>query len=522
VTTYVITSPDGKKYKITGEGSKEDALAHLQAQLGQQPAENTGDTPEMAARRRQGLDAAPPAFNPGVAGYDPQTGNVDSIGPGGTFLGSMAEGVPIAGPALDQAGKMLGAAVAAWKSGEPFGKVKKRIDSGIEQAREDHPVARIAGNVAGSIGALGPIGATESGGWALGVNGPSLLGRVGMSAASGGAINAADTAARGGDVEDVLTSGGIGAGFGAALPVVGAGISKGLGAASDSLGSFINSIKNPASEAERRLGAGMVRDAGTAMTPADEAVARANNVPLINADRGGETVRALARSAANQSPEDRGAIEKLASDRFAGQSRRAADFVRKLYGGNPDDLALQDSIDAAARRVNKPAYDAAYNAPEAQAMWTPELQQLMQAPAMRRAAQQSTTRGANRAAVDGFQAIKNPFHQASDGTSKLTRRADGTLVAPTLQFWDQVKRNLDGLTGKAQRAGDNTLAADMTALKKKLVENLDAAVPQYKSARQGCGGIFRRRGRFGRGAQVRHAEGCRSRSATGLCEVLGT
>lgn len=31
--TYVITSPDGKKYKVTGEGTREDALAHIQSQL---------------------------------------------------------------------------------------------------------------------------------------------------------------------------------------------------------------------------------------------------------------------------------------------------------------------------------------------------------------------------------------------------------------------------------------------------------------------------------------------------------
>jgi hypothetical protein len=45
VPTYVITAPDGRKFRITGEGSKEDALAHIQSQYGarqtaqpQQPA----------------------------------------------------------------------------------------------------------------------------------------------------------------------------------------------------------------------------------------------------------------------------------------------------------------------------------------------------------------------------------------------------------------------------------------------------------------------------------------------------
>jgi hypothetical protein len=38
--SYLITAPDGKKYKVTGNGTKEDALAHFQAQYAsqQQPA----------------------------------------------------------------------------------------------------------------------------------------------------------------------------------------------------------------------------------------------------------------------------------------------------------------------------------------------------------------------------------------------------------------------------------------------------------------------------------------------------
>jgi len=56
--------------------------------------------------------------------------------------------------------------------------------------------------------------------------------------------------------------------------------------------------------------------------------------------------------------------------------------------------------------------------------------------------------------------------------------------------WDQVKRNLDGEIGKAGRAGDRTMQADLMGLKTKLVNALDAAVPEYRVARQGAAAFF--------------------------------
>lgn len=480
--TFELQTPQGS-FEV--EAPDQQTAIRALSQMGA-----SGDSPEMAARKRQGLSPDAPAFNPpDVSGYDPQTGNVDKMGALGTFMSSGAEGVPIAGPLLDAGVNAASAGIGSMMTGDPYSKVKGQIENMRDVGNQENPLARMGGNVAGALAVLGPIGATETGGWALGVNGPSLVGRTGMSMLSSGGISAADTAARGGSLNDVLKSGAIGGGLGAAFPLVGAGLSKGIGAGVDYLGNLIRSAKAPASEAERRLGIALRRDAGTAMTPADEATARSANVPLTNVDRGGETTRALARSAANQSPEARSAIDNMASDRFAGQGSRAVDFVRKLVGSNVDDLSFQDAIANAARKANKPAYDLAESKPAAQAMWNADLSRLMQAPAVQRAAMSATTRGANRAAVEGFVPIRNPF-MVKDGKLTFATDAQGNVIKPTLRFWDQVKRNLDGEIGKAKRAGDNTLAADMTALKKQLVDTLDTAVPEYKAARQGAAGFF--------------------------------
>jgi hypothetical protein len=65
---------------------------------------------------------------------------------------------------------------------------------------------------------------------------------------------------------------------------------------------------------------------------------------------------------------------------------------------------------------------------------------------------------------------------------------DGSTALPSLDFWDQVKRNLDRQIGIGKRAGDDI--SDLMGLKTKLVSALDQAVPEYRAARQGAAAFF--------------------------------
>jgi hypothetical protein len=434
---------------------------------------------------------------PGVKGYDPASGEVtaqpDRDGQFGAFVTGGVD-LPIVGPALKSATAGAAAALVSPFSDQSFSDTYKEMRGRQEQAMEDHPYAALAGQLAGTTGALSPIAATRLGGRALGVTGGNLLGRMAASGGTNAAISAADSAVRGGSPGQTVVGGIVGGGIGAAIPGIGAGVNALGRYAGGRAAGAVNAIRNPAREASRRVGLAMERDATAnptaIMGAADEAAARSANIPLMNVDRGGETVRALARSVANQSPEARATMDNMASDRFAGQGGRAVDFVKRLTGGNVDDLGFQQAVRDTARHFNKPAYERAFSNPAAQQMFSPELQELMQSPAMQRAATGATTRSANRSAVEGFKAVDNPFHRAPDGSMKLRRTADGKLVAPTLRFWDQVKRNLDSEIGKAQRAGDNTYAGDLMGLKTKLVSTLDSTVPEYKAARQGAASFF--------------------------------
>lgn len=412
----------------------------------------------------------------------------------GSGLTGMLEGVPILGPMLLGGTQRGAAALTSAIEGSDYDENVKEAQRISQAAKEKHPRVNFAGQLAGNVGSMAAGGSTAMGARALGITGRSLGTRAGASLASSALISGADTAARGGDAKEVVGSAVIGGGIGGAIPFVGAGLRRLGQAAGEHIAPFINAVRNPAQEAERRVGAAMTRDVTAnptmVLNQADEAVARANNIPLVNADRGGETTRALARSVANQSPEARAIIENTASDRFGAQSQRAMNFIRRLTGGNADDLAFQENLRQAARNTNAPAYTAAYRDPAAQQVFTPRIQQLMQSPTFRRAVDMVPRKSADRGAVSGAREIPNPFTQNSQGQYVLRQRADGTLVSPNLEFWDHVQRNLRSFSGKAARAGDNTTASEITALRQALNGELDTAVPAFQTARQGAAGFF--------------------------------
>lgn len=423
-----------------------------------------------------------------------ERGMGERVGEAGlTWMESSIAGIPVIGPALQTGSDYLGTEIMGRLSGQDPAQMREDIWARRGQRAENNPASAMSGNLAGAMGPIGAAGATATGARLLGITGKNLGTRAAASGLSSAAISGADTAARGGDTADVLTSTGIGGTIGAAIPIVGAGISKGIGAVANKVGSGTRGVFRPEAEASRRVGAALQRDMASSpqaiANQADEAVAREAGIPMLNVDRGGETTRALARSVGNQSPEARATIERVASDRFAAQGDRATGFIRKIAGGNVDDLAFQDGIRIAAQSTNRPAYNRAYANPRAQSMWDQDFEQLMQAPAIQQSAKEATERGANRAAAEGFQPVKNPFQEV-DGRLTLKRNPDGSTARPTLQFWDQVKRNLDSKIGVAERGGDNTLAGDLRTLKRALVDKLDQTVPEYGVARKGAAAFF--------------------------------
>lgn len=372
--------------------------------------------------------------------------------------------------------KLISGALKYW-SGDP--EAKKRYDAAVareralnKSAEEQHPIASTAGNIGGAL--ILPVGA--------GAGAASLGGRVLAGAGTGAVLGGAAGAGEGEGAVDRISRAGVGAGVGgiiggAAVPVV-SGIgyaARKVGDAFKPIGNLARGATNVDEQAARNIAEARLRDARSGningMSAAEADAARAGGAPIINADVGGENVRALARSAANTSAEGRAALDHVISDRFATQKPRTAQFLRS-ENDFPDTQGAIDRLQEAARRANRPAYAKAYS--QGQAIWDPGLEQLTQAPVMQQAIRLAFVTGRNKAALDGFPPIKNPF---------VLNRATGLLekdpgAIPNLQFWDHVKRNLDKMGAEGQ------------AFSRALRGHLDEIVPSYAAAREGAARYF--------------------------------
>lgn len=426
-------------------------------------------------------ELTPPAAN--------EPGAMEKIG---AFLTGVAD-LPVVGPAIKAGQRNIAAAIAAPFSDSSFGEIRDDMAARQDQVTRENPGFALAGNVTGALGTMIPAASTAIGGRILGVAGNSLLGRIGAGAASNALIAGADTAVRGGAASDVLESGAIGGLIGGVVPAAGSGMVAGARAVKDVFGPRINALLRPTQEAERRVGNALQRDAQNSAAPvltqADETSAALNNQQLLNVDRGGETTRALARSAANADPEARAIIERTASDRFSSQGARAQSFIDRITGGASDDLALQEQLKQAARATNKPAYDKAYEE-GAKGIWTPEMERLASSPAFTKAMRAAAETGKDRAVVDGFGGFNPRVKFTPDGQMQFTKGPSGVATYPDLQYWDYVKRELDDMAGAAVRSGRKQEAATLTSMASALRNELDAAVPSYKAARQGAAAFF--------------------------------
>jgi len=317
---------------------------------------------------------------------------------------------------------------------------------------------------------LGPAGA-----------GTSIAARTALGAGGMGAASVAQDALAAGvgsqeGIDPVKAA--VSAGLGAALPGVVEPILRGgasvLGAAARYPINRVRSALAPDAQASRDIASAVGADRafprGQPLTPQEARAAGRAGQDLRVIDAGGEATRALARSAANQSPEARSLIGNLIDERLEGQSTRAESFIRDLVNrpgqvGGPNAPATREALEIAARNARRPLYDAAYSQGR-NGLMSPILTKLSGAPAMESAMAQAANTVRNRAAAAG-------------GRTTGTRGPNGY----TLEFWDAVKRNLDDQIGTLKRQGALSAARDIDALRRPLVAELDRMVPDFARAR---------------------------------------
>lgn len=391
-------------------------------------------------------------------------------------------------------GKLISGALKYW-GGDT--KAKESYDTAVARERElnktaaeQHPVASTVGNIAGAV-AL-PLGA--------GAGAATLGGRMIAGAGVGGVLGGAAGIGEGEGAVDSLSRGAVGAGAGAVLggvaPAVIEGAIRGSRAVAEPVVNAIRGIRDPEAEAGRRVATALQRDvqadpqAAARLTPQEFAGSVQSGGPATIMDIGGETTRALARSAANTSPEGRAALNRTINDRFEGQSTRLTDALGSKYN-YPDATLLSDAIKKAAQSTNRPAYEAVMSAHPVVNVPAEITDRPAVAQAMKDAVSLAKNYGEK---IQGAPEIKTilsgPGYHIADDVPNPAKTS--------LRYWDYVKKALDARIEGAKRSGglddlNSKQKADFAGLvdaRNALVGHLDTVAPAYKNARAGAAAYF--------------------------------
>jgi hypothetical protein len=356
--------------------------------------------------------------------------------------------------------------------------------TGREKARgaltqEQRPGLSIGGEIAGAIAS--PAGMIGRGAQAAAGLGGRMVQGLRQGATYGAIAGAGDGEGATGTATGAATGALTGAVLGGVIPVGVKGVEavgRGIGAVAQPVINTVRGIRDPEGEAARRVTGAIARDyrAGQpGLSAAEYRAAQAEGQPASVMDLGGTTTQALARSAANTSPEGRGILDKAIGDRFGAQGERVVDYLNRSFH-YPNAEAQQQALAAVAKTVNRPAYAKAYH-DGASGVWDAELQALSQAPAVQDAVKAAIRQAQNRSAPQA----SNP---------NISARWTSQDGKPTLEFWDLVKRQVDQEINVAKRAGRNEDVAELTGIKQTIVGKLDAAVPSYAAARVGAAKAF--------------------------------
>lgn len=364
------------------------------------------------------------------------------------------------------------------------------------------PALEIGGAALPAIAAL--VGSGGAAAPALAAGGRSLLGRAATGAAVGAGYGAVQGAGAAPEMEDVpgsmATSGGLGAAFGLAFPLAGAGIGlagdvaeTGVRGAAQRGGAMGRMAQRAVPMLDRRAEARARAKLGQAfgddmMTP-EQAAERLREMtqrgaPAVVADVGEENVRELANTAFLIPGEGRRRIAQTATDRVKGTSGRLAENVERTGRttlGNTNQVVreIAEARKAPAARLYNAAFEAGDVTLDERGI------DLLLSTDFRK----SWYDGARLAKLDntlGNAPALKPLYrkvvnEAGQETIELVRM-------PTVRDIDYIKKGLDELIDEAERKGKGNLVRIYTQAKNELLGQVDQQVPVYAEARQFWGG----------------------------------
>lgn len=399
----------------------------------------------------------------------------------------------IAGAARTGLGYMTGADPEGVKKYEEGRDAERRA---VTSAKKQHPWVYAGSEMAGVIpamAALPELGAAKM--LAPAASGIKKFGaRLWDAAALGGQYGAAAGAGSGENLAERAVNAATGLVSGIVGGAGGQAVGEAVGAVANKFGApVVQTVRgwmNPDGEAARRVATALRADnelimAGKAqgMTPQQWTAARQNGEPVTLADLGSAHTQSLLRSAANTSPQARAQLEKVIQERFLSQTERVGDTVRKAIpgaSGNARKTADQIVAEYDAGRV--PLYRQAYQQGDKPLM-SPAMERLMGSDTFVGAMKRAISSGKDRDVTEGLGGFNPMVNVTPDGRIVFNKGAQGVPTYPNLQYWDQVKRELDDVATKAFRSGakgEGDVAGKMALI---LRNELDKQVPSYANAR---------------------------------------
>ncbi|MER8689372.1 hypothetical protein [Mesorhizobium sp. M1136] len=293
-----------------------------------------------------------PAYDPGVPGYDRQSGEINRPGDKlGAFAGGAINGMPILGPGMTNLAAAIAAGLARPFADQSYNDIRKSMLSADEHVRAKNPRTAQAGGIAGGV--LGAVPAVLAAPEAFGAGTASLLARMLAGGATGAAIGGADAGVRNGlaAVPEGLAWGG---GLGAVMPGIGQLVGKGVGALAQRYG-------GPAiSAAERMFGRAATADsAALDMPPRLQALGdRAMSMDL------GPNLQRQAGALAATPGEGQSIVRSAIAARDAAANARIAQGLGRELGPARVPSQIAEEI-AANQRALGPAYEEAFQAARA-------------------------------------------------------------------------------------------------------------------------------------------------------------
>lgn len=457
---------EGRKVQVDDsflQMSPEDqhkTVDEIAAQLGVRPA------PISRPNSRPG---AHPDFEESqkLIAKDEQSGMLGGVT---SALGGFLEGVPILGPAL-LGGAKRGAAgiISAVDPNATYEEVLDFNNKTYDAAKEANPNINTAAQITGGVVSTLPLAATSAGARAFGITGKNLATRAGTAAATNSALSAADTAARGGDANEITGSGLIGGVLGGGIPLLGSAISS----ASKPIYDAVKARINPKAFASQKIVERLAND-GLGVDQAARKMARGG---LSLSEAGGQNTKNLLRTTTNIP----GPAQQAVKSKLTLQAMGQGDRIKKVIGDTLADpegfLTAKDDIAAEARRLAAPLYRQSQATP---VHYSQTLEGILETPAGKSALAKAEQLAANE---------QVPFQQlfvnvAPNGSTTIKR-------VPDARGWDYIKRAMDDMIDGQTDAITKKVSNEgriLIGLKNKMLNEVDSVNPAYAAARRVWGG----------------------------------